>query len=284
MAQNRNSFTSLHVFRNYLVDLPDGSTDASRIHSPQCYQAWLKVRGSRHCEQEAKRFQRALTNHLSGVGHHEKESELNQGKQTPPTSTASGSRGDGDDLPEISPELLPSKKRLCVRPWSSSEPATAVTLSPERTAQYTALAHGLQQFHQLFEGFGIDVWRTVMAELRFVIFPIASWLTRVNEAYAAELCERTSKQNPNASVLVVNFSSPEQLVLAQNLLAKRRFGAQVGRFCGDVLQGMSLYMLVLALADACSNRSQRTAHKDGSVTLKIDPVSSLLIVVMSGTC
>lgn len=207
-------------------------------------------------------------------GHHEKESELNQGKQTPSTD------GSGGDSPEISPELLPSKKRLRVSPWSSPEPPDAGGDGGDDTcaAQYTALAHRLQQFHQRFEGFGIDVWRTVLAELRFVLFPVASWATRTNEASAAELCERTSKQHPLASVLVVNFSSPEQLVLAQNLSAKRRFGAQVGRFCGDVLQGVDLCKLVQALAG--SSRPQPAAHKDELVTLRIDPASSLLVVVV----
>lgn len=59
--------TSLRVFRSFLYTNADGTINASNIHSPQCYAAWLNARGTEGSDEEAKRFQRALTNHVSGV-------------------------------------------------------------------------------------------------------------------------------------------------------------------------------------------------------------------------
>ncbi|KAH9260807.1 hypothetical protein BASA81_001274 [Batrachochytrium salamandrivorans] len=59
--------TSLHIFREHLKILPDGTVDASRIHSMECYQRWLAVRKAVDSDSEARKYQRALSNHLSGV-------------------------------------------------------------------------------------------------------------------------------------------------------------------------------------------------------------------------
>ena len=59
--------TSLQILRAFLHVLPDGTVDASQIHSPQCYAAWLASRGTQPCEAEARKFQRSLSNHLGGV-------------------------------------------------------------------------------------------------------------------------------------------------------------------------------------------------------------------------
>jgi hypothetical protein len=59
--------TSLHLFRSFLVVLPDGTFDASKIHSQECYLQWLANREVHTSDPEMKKFQRALSNHLSGV-------------------------------------------------------------------------------------------------------------------------------------------------------------------------------------------------------------------------
>ncbi|KAH9254881.1 hypothetical protein BASA81_007131 [Batrachochytrium salamandrivorans] len=62
-----NMSTSLQVFRAYLRVMPDGTIDASQIHSKDCYYKWLESRGTRNQESEARKFQRSLSNHLGGV-------------------------------------------------------------------------------------------------------------------------------------------------------------------------------------------------------------------------
>lgn len=57
--------TSIQVFRDFLRRLPDGSIDASEVTSPECFEAWLRLRPYR--TQPEKAFRRSLTGHLTGV-------------------------------------------------------------------------------------------------------------------------------------------------------------------------------------------------------------------------
>lgn len=58
--------TSLQIFRKFLVKNKDGTLDATRIISPECYQAWLSSRKAMAgCPERA--FQRALSAHVTGV-------------------------------------------------------------------------------------------------------------------------------------------------------------------------------------------------------------------------
>lgn len=62
-----SAITSLKVFREFLLVLPDGSIDASRVHSAECYEKWLQARNTEADDNEARKFHRSLSNHLSGV-------------------------------------------------------------------------------------------------------------------------------------------------------------------------------------------------------------------------
>lgn len=59
--------TSLQVFRAHLPRLEDGSIDAQRVLTRECYLDWLQAKGKLESDSEAKKFQRSLSNHLSGV-------------------------------------------------------------------------------------------------------------------------------------------------------------------------------------------------------------------------
>ena len=58
--------TSLEVFRAFLLILPDGSLDASRIISRECYNSWLSTRRKQTTDPE-RTFQRTLSSHLTAV-------------------------------------------------------------------------------------------------------------------------------------------------------------------------------------------------------------------------
>lgn len=58
--------TSLELFREFMKILPDGTVDASRIVSRECYDAWILSRRQRPTEPE-KIFQRTLTSHLTAI-------------------------------------------------------------------------------------------------------------------------------------------------------------------------------------------------------------------------
>lgn len=64
--RNKNPVTSLKVFRQFFKRNPDGSLDASRINSKECYEAWLGSRKG-NCRRPERFFQRTLTAHISGT-------------------------------------------------------------------------------------------------------------------------------------------------------------------------------------------------------------------------
>ena len=58
--------TSLEIFREYILLLPDGTLDASPIISRDCYMAWLGTRRQVTKDPE-KTFQRTLSSHLTAI-------------------------------------------------------------------------------------------------------------------------------------------------------------------------------------------------------------------------
>jgi hypothetical protein len=62
--------TPLQLLKTFLVPLPDGTFDASRIHSRECYLQWLANRFHNQTvpdtDSEIRKFHRALCNHVSG--------------------------------------------------------------------------------------------------------------------------------------------------------------------------------------------------------------------------
>jgi hypothetical protein len=60
--------TSLSVFRSFLTPMPDGTIQADRIISLDCYNAWLTSQGfTQRDKTTASKFRRALSNHVTGV-------------------------------------------------------------------------------------------------------------------------------------------------------------------------------------------------------------------------
>jgi len=62
--------TSMTVFRKYLIYSEDGTVDASKIHSVECYNYWLNCRkgGPReNTRKKALAFRRSLTTHISST-------------------------------------------------------------------------------------------------------------------------------------------------------------------------------------------------------------------------
>jgi hypothetical protein len=59
--------TPLQLFKSFLFVLPDGSLDASKIHSRECYLQYLINRRAVDTDSEMQKFRRTLSNQLSGV-------------------------------------------------------------------------------------------------------------------------------------------------------------------------------------------------------------------------
>jgi len=63
---DRPAMTSIRLFREFLTRHEDGSVNATRINSTECYQAWIASRKATATEPE-KSFQRTLSSHLTAV-------------------------------------------------------------------------------------------------------------------------------------------------------------------------------------------------------------------------
>jgi hypothetical protein len=59
--------TPLQLFKSFLFVRPDGTLDASKIHSRECYMHWLANRQAVDTDWEIQKFRRTLSNQLSGV-------------------------------------------------------------------------------------------------------------------------------------------------------------------------------------------------------------------------
>jgi hypothetical protein len=59
--------SSLQLFKSFLFVLPDGTLDASEIHSRECYLQFLANRRAVDSDSEMRKFRRTLSNQLSGV-------------------------------------------------------------------------------------------------------------------------------------------------------------------------------------------------------------------------
>jgi hypothetical protein len=59
--------TPLQLFKSFLFVLPDGTLDASKIHSRECYLHFLTIRHAVDTDREMQKFRRTLSNQLSGV-------------------------------------------------------------------------------------------------------------------------------------------------------------------------------------------------------------------------
>ncbi|KAH9256018.1 hypothetical protein BASA81_005794 [Batrachochytrium salamandrivorans] len=59
--------TSLRIFHSHIVRRADGTLDVSGLISTACYEEWLLAKFVHPNDDEAKKYHRILTNHVSGV-------------------------------------------------------------------------------------------------------------------------------------------------------------------------------------------------------------------------
>lgn len=67
IMKSKRTSPSLELFRAYIVRSPTGEIDATGLFSRSCYLAWLRAKAADESQDEAKRFLRALTNHVSAT-------------------------------------------------------------------------------------------------------------------------------------------------------------------------------------------------------------------------
>ncbi|KAH9259091.1 hypothetical protein BASA81_002711 [Batrachochytrium salamandrivorans] len=242
---------SLRVFRSSIVT-SDGEVDASGVISPACYQAFLAKANKQPSDEEARRFYRILTTHVSGVDgrkpfHPHEERAILQvlrncgGKWPcfpPDSSVAKGFRGRGfHEKREMEDQRLVKKRRMAREDEATEMEARS---SEEFVGE---LAKVMAKFCESMAVFDINVWKTMLRQIRSTIlarnnrtYPTEFMMTRAGvdqteELYMArarELCHVFShKKGPQEAVMILDFSGGDEegrRVVVQNEKCTEFFG------------------------------------------------------------
>lgn len=236
---------SLVVFRMFLTKKEDGTLDASRITSRECYLAWLSYQDKLECEKQARKFQRALSNHLCGVDGRtpfERSEEdailvvlkrklrwpcfpdLNIGRN--------GFRSQGFHEKHRN---VPGTPVLTATTTATPTATTATTEDvDEDSGRMSQFENGMHHLIASFPTFNLDAWASMMSFARFTVFakiPISKY-NAYPAAYPQELCDRVSREEapPGSFVSVSDIAAKEcsDIVLAQNAVSLEYSGVMTG--------------------------------------------------------
>lgn len=241
---------SIRLFRDSMLVRADGSIDASGVVSKACFQEWLKARNIDESVGDAKRYQRVLSNHLSGVDGRcpfteEEEAAILKvvrrkerwpcfGPNISIGHTGFRSKGYHEKQRERERVSLPSLPPLARAPTSapalppSLRSASAPILPPMDCATMVEIGYRLKQYLEAFEAVGVDVWESVLGIFTFMIgAKVRRGKVHVPQSYAYELCQRHSSNR--TLVVVMDLAEPfASRVVAQNELAGEVLGGLVG--------------------------------------------------------
>lgn len=286
------------IFRSFIHASDTGELDASGILSRDCYLAWLEHRKQRETPKEAKRFQRTLSNHLSGVD------------------------GRTPFSPEEEAAILPVVRRKAR--WPCFPLDITVGFTGFRSLGFHEKASERGRFRHRIEGldgkkqqngeFALNFATKALEYaqsvpeynpsgyfhlvnlLRYVLFartPACSLKQPVTLELARELCEATTRRNPDSPVAVLSLTStnfPDEHVLAQNGLAHEHFGDLQERQRSELLFPLGdVFKVMLAQCTALLNPGIEIAvqhvrfsglapNRLYSGSYCLDPASYLLIL------
>jgi hypothetical protein len=227
--------------------------DASQIHSEACYLDWLRThQGERGSKESARKFQRTLSNHLSGVDgrlpftKQEEEAILQvvRIKQHWPC------------FPHLSIGLTGyrSKGYYEKRGGATMEPSPRLPfLQPQDVQLLWNFFNGLPQLFTSLAHFGMDATELVDGMYCFLLFKGQSLAMDDLNEVAQELCEaKTQELGPNFLVNVVDLSSKPggQRFLAQNAKSVEALGQLEGRGF-QTLHFQEEIKIMMAQVEAC---------------------------------
>lgn len=232
--------TSLAVMRSFLERREDGSIDASGVNSRACYVAWLRLQQQRESDSEAKKFQRTLLNHVSGVDGRspfEKEEEaaillVIRRKQRWECFPAHLTIGYAGFRSRGFHEKAAVQKLLARTAAAEAEaaPPSPPPKEPESDGDFvTSFARAVFNLTKSLVTLDVPSWVYVGNLIRFVVFartPVCQ-LAKQDEGYAARLCEQVSANNPGQVVVVMDFLAKDYstaMVLAHNRESLACFG------------------------------------------------------------
>ncbi|KAH9251330.1 hypothetical protein BASA81_010741 [Batrachochytrium salamandrivorans] len=237
---------SLVVFRMFLTKNEDGTLDASQITSRECYLAWLSYQDKLECEKQARKFQRALSNHLCGVDGRtpfdrlEEDAillvlkrklrwpcfpDLNIGRN--------GFRSQGFHEKHRNSPNTP----VSTTGGGGAKRARKIVEEEEEEGDHGRMnqfENGIRHLIASFPTFNLDAWSAMMSFARFTVFakiPISKY-DAYPSAYPQELCDKVTKEEapPGSFVAVSDIAAKEcgNIVLAQNSVSLESWGVMTG--------------------------------------------------------
>ncbi|KAH9260684.1 hypothetical protein BASA81_001151 [Batrachochytrium salamandrivorans] len=296
---------SIRLFRDSMVIRPDGSIDASGVVSKACFQEWLKARNINESVGDAKRYQRVLSNHLSGVDgrcpftEEEEEAILKvvRRKERWPCfgpnisigHTGFRSKGYHEKQRERDSLPPPSLGARTAATLPLYRPPVA-HLPPMDCATMVEIGYRLKQYLEAFDAVGVDVWESVLGIFKFMIGTKAKrGRTYIPQPYVHELCQRHSTDH--TLVVVMDLAEPfTSRVVAQNELAGEMLGRVVGYCPQRLILSECAGECLVSLGQAYQNPGMQFSAKlqlrrngnSGVVDLftcaYVDPQSGLLVL------
>ncbi|KAH9261010.1 hypothetical protein BASA81_000714 [Batrachochytrium salamandrivorans] len=312
MAHQKNS-RSLKVFRPFIKRLADGTLDVSGVISRDCYEQWMHARHAVETDDEAQKFHRTLTNHVSGthlgrrhraMGHHEKQKiSTVEGAYIPlpaimlepisPTITARSSLPqpnqyqqqqqqpllDWLDLPEIKEEDDLGKMLQQL----DSDDASYLTQLAEHVVRNFAGEYSAKDRQAIDDIFRFMILgRTKRCCQDLLVSP---------KATANQLC-RDFAHTEDTLVFVCDFAANNQdeRVLAQNFGCDWAMGKLEGRCATDSIHQHDLFRVLVAIGGAFHQPSipftvarqqlfntSTLQNRQVDMTYIVDPSSFLLV-------
>jgi hypothetical protein len=272
---------SLQIFRSFMLRTADGSLDASRIHSLECYTEWREHRGNPpDCETELKTFQKTLSNHLCGVDkrapfNREEEAAilivLKERKRWPccPAEYQIGTRGfrslgyyEKQAEAAAEGEGAANKRRrqstgaACSEPpdAAATVPSTPVLARADAFAKLLLIGWDFQRYLYLCLEFSADDGRQIafyiLSEVFQRNFPSLVEVALLDRIAAAQALCRNASVDEDVGVMIV--SPRDTRFLAQNSTSLAQLGRIVGTsYTGQIVQAIDfpkvVYTVICAL-------------------------------------
>ncbi|KAH9249671.1 hypothetical protein BASA81_012640 [Batrachochytrium salamandrivorans] len=263
--------SSLHVLRAYFERLPNGELDASQVISRRCYLNWLASKQASESNIQAKRFHRALTNHVAGNGRcpFEKDEEaallvLLRKKESWPCFPSALAHF-GKRFRAVGHHERSSTARMAT-------PTTTVVTNTDLDAAQENITQMLLQLKaedasylarlsghivcNFAQDFSYEDRESVGEIIRFMILGRTLRCRQTAECglkQAKALCQSFSYASPSSTVVFVldmaAKSDPER-VLAQNLPANEFCGKLEGAFGSQLVQRSDLFRCFVAMGGA----------------------------------
>lgn len=284
---------SIRLFREYLVVNADGTIDARGIISKACFYEWLKTRRIEETAEACKKYQRTLSNHLSGVdgrcpfnkneedailrvvrrkerwpcfgpeitiGHTGFRSKGYHEKQQQQFNEASTADIDNEEIVEVKAAPKQSKhaaKRARAKNAKQTNnnelAAAAVVKDNQEENTWMVLGKSLYNYYTSLAKAGVDAWESVQGIFKFVVLHQLLFSKPVDKEHINKLLQNESSTGFTVVFDLIN----NYQVVAQNLASHKTFGNLLGSTHKRLIRADSLPQAIVAAGNAFFNQGTK---------------------------